>query len=280
MKNIFKAVLSLFLIAQIQQSFAQTKPDSIYQEVDNKPHYTGGETALENFITTQTKYPQEALNKKQEGIIEVEFIVSKNGNITDVRCATGKHPELCNEAKRVIAKMPQWIPAKVKDVAVAAKQKIAIGFKLYNKQITYVIIPDEMTASKEVLYHQDMMEEGDPNGVDSEILSRSKSQTDDDVLTFVEQMPEFNGDLYEYLNQSINYPVIAKENKIEGKVIAQFIVEKDGSISNASVLKKMGWGMDEETLRVINNMPNWKPGKQNGKTVRVRYTLPVSFKLK
>jgi TonB family protein len=281
MKKLLAAMLLLVTLLQTPQTTAQTKPDSIYQKVDIKPQYTGSEKALENFITTQTKYPQEALNQKQEGIIEVEFVVSKNGNITDVTCATGKHPELCNEAKRVIAKMPQWIPAKVKDVAVAAKQKIAIGFKSYNKQITYVIIPDELTASNEVLYHQDIMEEkGDPNGVDSELLSKPKSQSDDDALTFVEQMPEFNGDLYEYLNQSINYPVEAKENKMEGKVIAQFIVEKDGSISNAFVLRKMGLGMDEETLRVINNMPNWKPGKQNGKTVRVRYTLPVSFKLK
>jgi protein TonB len=124
------------------------------------------------------------------------------------------------------------------------------------------------------------MLEGDPNGADSELLSDPKRQSDDDVLTFVEQMPEFNGDLYQYISKNINYPVEAKENKIEGRVIAQFIVEKDGSISNASVLKKMGWGMDEETLRVINNMPNWKSGKQNGKTARVRYTLPVSFKLK
>ena len=111
-------------------------------------------------------------------------------------------------------------------------------------------------------------------------MSDPKRQSDDDVLTFVEQMPEFNGDLYEYLNQNIIYPVEAKENKIEGRVTDQFNVEKDGSISNASILKKIGWGMDEETLRVINNIPNWKPGKQNGKTVRVRYTLPVSFKLK
>ena len=280
MKKIFNAVFLLIITAQVQQSSAQTKPDSVYQRVDNKPQYSGGETALENFITTKTKYPQEALSKKQEGIMEVEFVVSVNGNITDMICTTSKYPDLCNEVKRVISEMPQWIPAKVNGNTVAAKHKIAIGFKLYNKQITYVIIPDEMTAGKEILYNQDIMLEGDPNGADSELLSDPKRQSDDDVLTFVEQMPEFNGDLYQYISKNINYPVEAKENKIEGRVIAQFIVEKDGSISNASVLKKMGWGMDEETLRVINNMPNLKPGKQNGKTVRVRYTLPVSFKLK
>jgi len=280
MKKIFNAVFLLIITAQVQQSSAQTKPDSVYQRVDNKPQYSGGETALENFITTKTKYPQEALSKKQEGIMEVEFVVSVNGNITDMICTTIKYPDLCNEVKRVISEMPQWIPAKVNGNTVAAKHKIAIGFKLYNKQITYVIIPDEMTAGKEILYNQDIMLEGDPNGADSELLSDPKRQSDDDVLTFVEQMPEFNGDLYQYISKNINYPVEAKENKIEGRVIAQFIVEKDGSISNASVLKKMGWGMDEETLRVINNMPNLKPGKQNGKTVRVRYTLPVSFKLK
>lgn len=289
MKKIFNAVFLLITIAQIQQSSAQTKPDSVYQRVDNKPQYSGGETALENFITTKTKYPQEALSKKQEGIMEVEFVVSLNGNITDMICTTSKYPDLCNEVKRVISEMPQWIPAKVNGNTVAAKHKIAIGFKLYNKQITYLIIPDETILksfnkpkqiSQESNEHFKIIEESNtaPNhGIED---AQQFQKADDDVLTFVEQMPEFNGDLYQYISKNINYPVEAKENKIEGRVIVQFNVEKDGSISNASILKKMEWGMDEETLRVINNMPNWKPGKQNGKTVRVRYTLPVSFKLK
>ena len=280
MKKLLIGLLLFAAITVTKQTSAQAKPDSAYQRVDIKPQYTGGETALENFILTQTKYPQEALNKKQEGIIEVDFVVSKNGNITDIKCTNNKYLELCNEVKRVIALMPKWTPAKVNGQVVNAQHKIAIGFKLYNKQITYVIIPDEMTVGIENINNEDIIVEGDPNGADSKLLIEYEKQSDEDILTFAEQMPEFNGDLGEYLSKNISYPKIAAENKIEGKVIVQFIVEQDGTISNASVLRKMGWGMDEEAIRVIRAMPNWKPGKQNGKPVRIRYTLPVNFKLK
>ncbi|MFN3444171.1 MAG: energy transducer TonB [Bacteroidia bacterium] len=279
MKKLLVGLLLCAAVTVTKQTSAQTKPDSVYQKVDIKPQYTGGETALENFILTQTQYPQEALSKKQESIVEVDFVVSKNGNITDVKCTNNKYPELCNEVKRVIALMPRWTPAKVKGQAVNAHHKMAIGFKLYNKQITYVIIPDETTVSIDELIEQDIVE-SDPNGVDTELLSKPKRQSDEDILTFAEQMPEFDGDLSEYLSKNISYPKIAAENKIEGKVIVQFVVEKDGSISNASVIRKVGWGMDEEALRVVSNMPTWKPGKQNGKPIRVKYNLPVNFKLK
>lgn len=279
MKKLLVGLLLFAAVTVTKQTSAQTKSDSVYQRVDIKPQYSGGETALENFILTQTQYPQEALNKKQEGIVEVDFILSKNGNITDVNCTNNKYPELYNEVKRVIALMPKWTPAKVKGQAVNAHHKMAIGFKLYNKQITYVIIPDESTVSIDELIEQDIVE-SDPNGVDTELLSKPKRQSDEDILTFAEQMPEFNGDLSEYLSKNISYPKIAAENKIEGKVIVQFVVEKDGSISNASVIRKAGWGMDEEALRVVNNMPTWKPGKQNGKPIRVKYNLPLNFKLK
>lgn len=278
MKKLLVGLLLCAAITVTKQTSAQTKPDSVYQRVDIKPQYTGGETALENFILTQTQYPQEALNKKQEGIIEVDFILSKNGNITDIECTNNKYPELCNEVKRVIALMPKWTPAKVKGQAVNVHHKMAIGFKLYNKQITYVIIPDESILNKKASKNRDVVE-SDPNGVDDALLIEPKIQTEDDVVAFAEQMPEFNGELFEYIAKNIKYPSEAKEKKIEGKVIVEFIVEKDGSISNAKIVKKAGHGFDEETLRVINAMPNWKPGRQNGKPVRVSYTLPIRFSL-
>lgn len=280
MKKLLSVFLLFVLTTSTLQLIAKTNSDSIYRKVDVKAQFTGGLQALENFIATQTKYPQEALNKKQEGIIEVNIVVLKDGKISNTNCTNNKYPELCNEVKRVIALMPKWTPAKVKGQAVNTHHKIAIGFKLYNKQITHVIIPDEMNLGLENINNEDLIVEGDPNGADSKLLIEYEKQSDEDILTFAEQMPEFNGDLNEYLSKNISYPKIAAENNIEGKVIAQFIVEQDGSISNASVLRKMGWGMDEEAIRVIRAMPNWKPGKQNGKPVRIRYTLPVNFKLK
>jgi len=124
----------------------------------------------------------------------------------------------------------------------------------------------------------------DPVGMDDEVLlveaEPREAATEEPVLTFAEQMAEFPGDLNEYLAKNIQYPALAKENKIEGKVIIQFIITKDGKITNAEVIKKAGWGLDQEAQRVIRNMPNWTPAKQNGKPVNLRYTLPIHFKLK
>ena len=102
------------------------------------------------------------------------------------------------------------------------------------------------------------------------------------VYDVVEQMPEFPGSpyaLYEFLTQSIQYPEEARKNSIQGRVIVTFVVEKDGSITNARVVKTLDPLLDAEALRVINVMPKWNPGKQNGEPVRVKYTVPVSFKL-
>jgi len=103
------------------------------------------------------------------------------------------------------------------------------------------------------------------------------------VFVVVEKMPEFPGGqqaLFKYLSENVKYPVIAQENGIQGRVICQFVVNKDGSIVDVEVVRSGGDpSLDKEAIRVIKSMPKWKPGKQRGKAVRVKYTVPVNFKL-
>lgn len=96
---------------------------------------------------------------------------------------------------------------------------------------------------------------------------------------WAEVMPEFNGDLSKYLENHLNYPEAAKSIGLEGRVVVQFVVNTDGSISDALIVKHLGAGCDEEALRVISSMPKWKPGKQNGATIRVLYRQPITFML-
>ena len=103
--------------------------------------------------------------------------------------------------------------------------------------------------------------------------------TDTKPFTVVEQMPEFQGDMVAYLSKQLIYPPLARDNNIQGKVFIQFVVNEDGSVSNAKVIRGIGSGCDAEALRVVNSMPKWKPGKQNGKAVKVYYTLPIRFLL-
>jgi protein TonB len=103
------------------------------------------------------------------------------------------------------------------------------------------------------------------------------------IFTIVEQMPEFPGGeekLFEYLGKNIKYPSMARENGITGTVYVTFVVEGNGEISDVKKLRGIGGGCDEEAMRVVKAMPSWKAGKQNGKSVRVQYNLPIKFTLR
>ncbi|MCE7042260.1 energy transducer TonB [Dyadobacter sp. CY312] len=102
------------------------------------------------------------------------------------------------------------------------------------------------------------------------------------VFTVVEQQPEFPGgtsEMYKYLGKNIKYPSAASRANVSGRVFMSFVVNVDGSIQDVQVLKGLGFGCDEEAIRVVKAMPKWKPGKQSGRAVRVKYNLPINFQL-
>ncbi|MCR4852033.1 MAG: energy transducer TonB [Prevotella sp.] len=105
-------------------------------------------------------------------------------------------------------------------------------------------------------------------------------EEDTKIFDVVEQMPSFpGGNVMAWLSQNLKYPVIAAENGVQGRVVVQFVVEKDGSVTDVHAVKKVDPSLDKEAERVVKSMPKWIPGKQNGSPVRVKYTLPVTFKL-
>ncbi len=109
--------------------------------------------------------------------------------------------------------------------------------------------------------------------------SQSKEQ-DDAVYSMVSEQPSFPGGMQEmmkFISENRKYPAEAKAKDVHGKVIVAFVVERDGSLSDVKIRRGIGYGCDEESIRVIKSMPKWTPGKQNGKAVRVSMMLPVSF---
>ena len=118
--------------------------------------------------------------------------------------------------------------------------------------------------------------------VEEEIQSLSASSSGQ-VYDIVEQMPSFPGGqsaLFQYLSKNIQYPKLCEEHGIQGRVICSYIVEEDGSITDVQVRKSVHPSLDKEAVRVIQSMPKWNPGKENGLPVRVRYNLPITFSLK
>jgi len=101
-------------------------------------------------------------------------------------------------------------------------------------------------------------------------------------IAMVEQKPEFNGGeaaLYKWLNENIVYPTIASEEGVEGRVVVEFVIDKDGSVTNVRVVRPRHPALDKEAVRVVKSMPKWIPGRNNGQPVKVTYTLPVTFRL-
>ena len=117
-----------------------------------------------------------------------------------------------------------------------------------------------------------------------EVIAQPEPPKEEETKVFdvVEQMPSFPGGpqaLFEYLSKNIKYPPVAEENGVQGRVIVSFVVERDGSITDVRVVKSVDPSLDKEAQRVVKSMPRWIPGKQNGSAVRVKYTVPVTFRL-
>lgn len=147
---------------------------------------------------------------------------------------------------------------------------------------------DELMSTKTAIGTFDVKGNDDANG---EILKAKdviaepeppKHEEENKVFDIVEQQPLFPGGpaaLMKYLSENTKYPVVAQENGVQGRVTVQFVVEKDGSISDVHVLGGVDPSLDKEAVRVVKSMPRWTPGKQNGITVRVNYRVPVLFRL-
>ena len=159
------------------------------------------------------------------------------------------------------------------------KGKKAGTIKVNGQEIKVVEQDDIVTMEGEV--DQDMTPDiQDTKSV--EIPNAMVVDAKEDAFDVVEEMPEFPGGpkaLMDYLMENVKYPKTAFDADIQGRVIAQFVVDKEGSVRDAHVVKSVDPALDAEALRVINNMPKWRPGRQNGKVVNVKYTIPVNFNL-
>ncbi len=143
-------------------------------------------------------------------------------------------------------------------------------------------VPDEEEIEEEIEVDLDV-EVTEETVVEDIVFEEAPEEEEvDEIFTIVEDKPGFpggDGAMYKYLGKNIDYPSQARRMGIEGRVFVQFVVNKDGSISDVKSIKGIGAGCDEEAARVIKSMPKWKPGKQRGRPVKVRMVLPVFFKL-
>ena len=231
--------------------------DSIYQIVEEMPQYPGGEKAMMEYVAKNVKYPQEAKDKEIQGRVFVSFVIEKDGSVNEVKVMRGIGGGCDEEAVRVIIGMSKWKPGKQDGKPVRVSYMMPINFKLSDGQ--------PAKPSKKA----------DANKPD---MKPDK----DGVYQIVEEMPQYPGGeqaMMDFVSKNVVYPQEAQEKGISGRVFVSFIVEKDGSVNEVKVMRGIGGGCDEESVRVIKAMPKWKPGKMKGKPVRVSYMMPITFKL-
>lgn len=150
------------------------------------------------------------------------------------------------------------------------------------QQPEIIEVPDEEEIQEDIEVDLDV-EVTEETVIEEVVFEEApEEEVAEEVFTIVEDQPEPTGGMaafYEYVRKNLNYPSQARRMNIEGKVFVQFVVDKDGSITEVQAVKGIGAGCDEEAVRVIKNSPKWKPGKQRGRPVKVRMILPITFKL-
>lgn len=226
--------------------YTVSQGDTIWVRPEESPSFPGGGEAIARFKEANLKYPEAALSSLVGGTVSVQFIVNENGSLTDISITSGVSPSLDAEALRVARLMPQWQPGKEKGKTVKVRSGASFTFSPPSTGL------------------------GISGGVPTE------------VFVVVEEMPVFPGGdsaLIKFISNNIKYPQNAKEKNIQGRVIIRFCVTYEGKIAKVGVLKGVDPELDQEAIRVIKMLPEWKPGKQGGKPVNVWYSVPVTFKL-
>ena len=217
--------------------------------------------SIENYIASQ--------NAAIEADVELQSLAEKK----EIKEEKKDEPEVEKiEIERVKSSVAFTVPEIKKDDEVKEDQEMKSQDELSETNTAigaFTVEGNDETA--EVKHVEEKIAEPEP-----------VKEEETKVFDVVEQMPSFPGGpsaLMQYLSSNIKYPVVAEENGVQGRVVCTFVVEKDGSITDVRVVKSVDPSLDKEAVRVVKSMPKWIPGKQNGSAVRVKYTVPVTFRL-
>ena len=244
-----------------EQPIANIIIRGIERENGQKPEFPNGLEALMQFFMENIEYPELALTFGIQGNVSSRFAVETDGSIVDIEILKdsidlpligggGRGRSLLEtEVLRVIELMPNWIPAKQDGKAIKTTVSVPIRFRIRQE---YGFIENFQLQPIAIF--------------------------DDTEMT----PPEFPGGqqaLMRWLSNNINYPIVAHRAGIQGRVVIQFAVDRDGSITDIDIVQSVDPNLDRESVRMILAMPKWIPGKIDGQAVRVMFTLPISFRL-
>jgi hypothetical protein len=254
MKKIALAIIALFAL---QLTFSQESELLMDTELVSSPDafnpkFEGGSVLkFYDFVNREFNFSKVT----KSGKMVASFTVDADGSIKDIKVLEFPEVSAAAEIIRVLNKSPKWEPAlrNGKPFSTTVKLPLIFKEKVKREEIKAVVKKDSTTTATN----------------DSEKIYNS-----------VETKPDFKGgikEFYNYVGKNFRVPDV---NKLSGKVIVSFVVEKDGSLTDIKVIRDIGYGTGEEAIRVLKNCPNWIPGYQSGKPVRVLYNLPITISTK
>ncbi len=230
--------------------------EEVFRVVDQMPQFPGGDEALKKFIQSHIIYPPMAAENNIQGTVVLLMVIDKTGKVNDVTVARSLDKDLDKEAVRVCESLPNFIPGRQDGIAVSVWYAIPVIFELPQNTETY------------------------KNKFESPIDKNIEEK--EEVFYEVDQMPQYPGGeaaLMKYLQSHIIYPPMAAQNKVHGRVVVQFVVDKTGKVGEVKVVRSVDGDLDKEAVRVCKSLSNFIPGRQNGTAVSVWYTLPIRFVL-
>lgn len=259
MKHAFRSFLLAGLLAAASPALAQQKlkypkqpaATDIYDAVEKPAVPLGGLEAYAQYLADKQQYPTAALQAGVQGTVTVTFVVEKTGSISNVAVAQPVNAALDAEAIRLIKGGPRWTPAQHRGGVVRQRVSVPISFQ----------IPGDAAAG----------------GTATPAGSGSTTQVvaPDSPARPVGGTEAF----FEWVQQNQKYPALARQRKVQGRVMMEFIVEKDGSLTEIKPVKRMGSGLDEEAIRLLKTAPKWQPATYKGQPLKQKMVLPIVFSL-
>ena len=258
---------SLFGVsASAQKRAMPPKPSAtaVYDSVAQPAVPVGGTAKYGQFLADHQKYPASAMMKGIQGTVKVSFVVEKTGTVNEVKVEQPVSPELDAEAIRLIKSGPKWTPAKHRNQVVRQRVVVPISFLMSPGSTVALSSAKERPITTSAA---DIAASANPNRPPVVAPDRPTQPVGGTQVFF------------DWIEKNQKYPLQARQRKIQGKVMVEFVVQTDGSLTDARVIKKMGSGLDDEALRLIRAAPKWEPAMFQGKPIKQKMVLPVLFQL-
>lgn len=252
--------------ARAQQRKMPPKPSAtqVYDSVQQPAVPLGGTEKYGRFLAEHQTYPAAAMQRGVQGTVKVSFIVEKTGTVNEVKVEAPVAPELDAEAVRLIKSGPKWTPAKHRNQVV--RQRVTVP-------VSFVLSPGSTVT----------LGAGQQRPITTSAADIAASARPDRPAVVAPDRPTQpvggNQVFFEWIEKNQQYPALARQRKIQGKVMVEFMVQADGRLTDARVTRKMGSGLDEEALRLIQTAPKWEPALFQGKPIKQKMLLPVLFQL-